>query len=104
MGGYYSGLNTSLLKALPSSKRVLEIGCAEGLLGSRYLQANPGAQWIGVDIHPPSVAQAKQVLTEAHRIDVEQESLECLGGGFDLIVLGDVLEHLKDSESLVRLS
>ena len=40
---YYDGLNLKLLDAIPAkARRVLELGCANGLLGRRFKELHPG--------------------------------------------------------------
>ena len=96
MDNYYKSVNQKLLQALPAAARVLEVGCAEGRLGHVFKQQCPQAEWIGVDIHAPAVEAAKQLLDDAHCLNVERDDLTALGSGFDLVVMGDVLEHLVD--------
>jgi 2-polyprenyl-3-methyl-5-hydroxy-6-metoxy-1,4-benzoquinol methylase len=91
---YYKSLNQKLMQALPVAGRALEIGCAEGRLGQAFKRQCPEAEWIGVDIHAPSVESAKQIIDEAHCLNIEHDDLSALGSGFDLVVMGDVLEHL----------
>jgi 2-polyprenyl-3-methyl-5-hydroxy-6-metoxy-1,4-benzoquinol methylase len=96
------GVNRALLAALPAAKRVLEFGCATGALGRRYKGLHPAASWTGVEVNDPSLAAARRHLDSAHRIDLDVDSIASVGAGFDLIVLGDVLEHLKRPEALLR--
>jgi 2-polyprenyl-3-methyl-5-hydroxy-6-metoxy-1,4-benzoquinol methylase len=96
MDNYYKNVNQKLLQALPVAKKVLEIGCAEGPLGFCYKREHPRAEWVGVDIHAPAVDAARQVIDQAHCLDIERDDLSALGAGFDLVVMGDVLEHLVD--------
>ena len=70
MDNYYKSVNQKLLQALPTAARVLEVGCAEGRLGHVFKQQCPQAEWIGVDIHAPAVEAAKQLLDEAHCLNV----------------------------------
>jgi len=94
MDSYYSGLNKKLFHTLPPARRVLELGCAEGRLGAAYKSQHPDAKWVGVDIHAPAVDSAAPLLDEVFCLDVERDDLSDLGENFDLVVMGDVLEHL----------
>ena len=48
--GYYDGANYKILEFVPiSSRRVLEIGCAEGKLGTTIKSRNQCEYW-GMDI------------------------------------------------------
>lgn len=91
-----TGINAALLAALPPAARVLELGCADGRLGQRYKHVHPAARWTGVDRNPASVAEARAHLDDVLAIDLETGTLEAAGTNFDLIVLGDVLEHLRE--------
>jgi SAM-dependent methyltransferase len=101
MSDYYEGLNGKLLAAIPPSKKVLELGCGAGHLGRRYKELNPGAQWHGVDFHNPSVEKAAKYLDQVWTANLDQADIEMFGTGYDCIVMGDVLEHLKAPELLV---
>lgn len=79
--------------------RVLEIGCGEGALGAAYLRRNPTCRYVGVECHAPSAAIARGRLPEV--IAANAETLDDAGGPFDLVVLGDVLEHFADPEAML---
>jgi SAM-dependent methyltransferase len=78
---------------LPQSRRILEIGCAEGALGAS-LEAR-GARVTGVeaDAEAARVAATRLSRVVARPFD---EALPSLEGGFDTVILADVLEHLPD--------
>ena len=102
MNSYYDGLNQKLLHAIPTNARkVLELGCANGRLGQRYKELNRKSRWVGIDIAASAVTEASQVLDEAHQIDIDASELSHLGSGFDVIVIGDLLEHLKSPEAVL---
>lgn len=85
-----------------SARRVLEIGCGAGALARAYLERNPAAQYVGVELSEGATREAAGI---AHRViagDIEQTqvrvALDRMRGdaGFDVLVFGDVLEHLRD--------
>lgn len=94
---YYDGLNLKLLAAIPSdARRVLELGCANGRLGRRFKEQHPGVYWRGIDISADAAAVAAEHLDAVDVIDLDAQSLDGAGKGFDTIVIGDLLEHLRN--------
>jgi SAM-dependent methyltransferase len=103
MNSYYDGLNTKLLEAIPrNATKVLELGCANGKLGARYKQLNTSTFWVGVDVNAEAVHEASGRLDEVYQLDLDMEGLAKIGRGFDVIVIGDLLEHLKKPEALLN--
>jgi len=97
MADYYDGLNVKLLSAIPAgARRVLELGCANGRLGRRFKELHPDVQWWGVELAAAAAATAAQHLDRVFTLDLNQADLGVLGGGFDVVVIGDLLEHLRD--------
>lgn len=77
-----------------SPRRVLDLGCANGALAEAITRL--GHQVTGVD-----VAASPGVQGRMHRFvvaDLERGLPEDLGGPFDVIVAGDVLEHVRHPE------
>jgi SAM-dependent methyltransferase len=100
MSGYYDGLNLKLLQAIPSDARqVLELGCAHGRLGQRFKETHPDTRWTGVELNTEAARQAATVLDRVIVRDLDLEGWAGLGNPFDVIVIGDLLEHLKDPEA-----
>lgn len=85
----------ALVRQAPS--RVLEVGCALGATGG-YLKARHGCEVVGVEIDERMAELARAHLDRVHVGDLNRTTLiELLGPEpFDLIFLGDVLEHLVD--------
>jgi len=97
MSNYYDGLNLKLLAAIPrEARRVLELGCANGRLGQRFKELHPGVTWWGVDIAQEAVSAASAHLDRVFKLNLDTDDLAVLEGGFDVIVIGDLLEHLHD--------
>lgn len=102
MNSYYDGLNQKLLNVIPlNARKILELGCANGRLGQRYKELNHNSRWVGVDIQKSAIAEASQVLDEAHQIDIDASELSQVGADFDVLVIGDLIEHLKYPEVLL---
>ena len=96
MSSYYDGLNLKLLAAIPAdAKRVLELGCANGRLGQRFKELHPGVHWTGIELNPTAAAEAARVIDHVAVLDLDRTDFRTIGRGFDVIVIGDLLEHLK---------
>ncbi len=99
---YYDGLNQKLYNALPkNAHKVLELGCANGYLGKLYKEVNPNSTWWGLDLSAQALETASQHLDQVFAIDLDCDSLTTIEKGFDLIVIGDLLEHLKNPEKVL---
>jgi 2-polyprenyl-3-methyl-5-hydroxy-6-metoxy-1,4-benzoquinol methylase len=96
--------HTAMLRMVGFNKRVLEAGCASGHVSER-LNAQ-GCTVVGVEIEADIVEPAMQWLERAIIGNVEEESLWAELGDelFDVILFGDVLEHLKDPLFTLRES
>ena len=103
MSNYYDGLNQKLLAAIPDDARhVLELGCANGRLGRRFKETHPQVQWWGVDCSAEASATAGEHLDRVFTADIDSMDLSTLGRGFDVIVIGDLLEHLRRPQAALE--
>ena len=85
-----------MVELIGSNKSVLDVGCASGYL-AKTLGAF-GNTVTGVEYDPAAAAEAEPHLHRVVVADLDQVDLaEAVGGdSFDVIVFGDVLEHLRD--------
>lgn len=92
----------AIVALVGSDKRVLDVGCAAGYI-ARALVAH-GCVVVGVDNDEAALDQARDTLERAVVADLETADLvaELDGDRFEVIVLGDVLEHLTNPERLLR--
>ncbi len=102
--GYPDILNPDLLDRIPlDASLVLDVGCHKGMLGAAYRRRNPRAVVFGVDADAEAVGVAATRLHEAACLDIETEPLPFdAPGGYDCIIYGDVLEHLRDPWRVMR--
>ncbi|HEX9330876.1 MAG TPA: class I SAM-dependent methyltransferase [Anaerolineales bacterium] len=89
----------SRLSVLPAQNKVLDVGAASGMLARmcqnktlRLFGIEPNANWA----HIASPLYEKMWICSISDMD------EKLLGGFDVIVLGDILEHLPDPEAVLQ--
>lgn len=91
------GRISAMLSARQPSK-ILDLGCSSGLLAERL--RSMGHHVVGVDVHEfPGVGERTSAF---FRADLNQGIPAEVGGGFDIVLAADVLEHLVDPASLVR--
>ncbi|MCC6437211.1 MAG: glycosyltransferase [Acidimicrobiales bacterium] len=85
---------------LPAGARVMEVGCSTGFF-SVHLTAR-GCEVVGCELDPEALARARERGVTAHRLDVTDGAdraellRRCGGRRFDVVLFGDVLEHLAD--------
>ncbi len=78
-------------------KRVLDLGCRSGALSRAYLDGN---EVVGVDVDRSALADAAALGIETHWADVE-EPLPFPDASFDVVVAGELLEHLRNPSDVV---
>jgi 2-polyprenyl-3-methyl-5-hydroxy-6-metoxy-1,4-benzoquinol methylase len=83
-----------------ANQRVLEVGCSTGYL-SEALQRR-GCRITGVEIDATAGEAARQWCERVVIGDVESMDLAPLGSGYDVLLLADVLEHLRDPVAALR--
>ena len=102
--GYYRNSRPELAELVPATaRRVLEIGCAAGEMGRLLKSQRPGIQVVGIEREEAAAALARQHLDGVIRGDIESlADLPYPVGWFDCLVFGDVLEHLREPEAILR--
>jgi methionine biosynthesis protein MetW len=73
-------------------RRVLDLGCRDGALTEAYAGGN---DVVGVDADRDALAAAQRLGIETHWADLDQ-SLAFADESFDVVVAGELLEHLRD--------
>jgi SAM-dependent methyltransferase len=88
-----------------SSLRILDIGCGSGHAVTRFLGKTED-HVIGIDMHPPNVAYAEKHFGHLGlRFScIDAQELSSTGEVFDVVVLADVLEHLDDPSSILKMA
>lgn len=83
-----------------TGKRILDIGCRDGELTSHYAANN---NVVGLDIDHEALRQIKKRLgIEAQWHDINQAALPFDDESFDVLVAGEILEHLVSPEFVAR--
>ncbi len=88
---------------MPAAARsLLDIGCGAGGLGRALRQAGSAARLIGVEPDPALAAHAERHYDAVHRLDIERDVVPVEPGTLDVLVYGDVLEHLRDPWGVLK--
>ena len=82
-----------IIKLVPHNARVLDVGCASGYLASFLKLKN--CHVTGVDNNPEYILEAKNYCDSVILLDITKEDLE---GIYDVIILGDLIEHTPNPE------
>jgi 2-polyprenyl-3-methyl-5-hydroxy-6-metoxy-1,4-benzoquinol methylase len=83
-----------------NGKRVLDLGCRDGSLTQYYA---PGNTVTGVDIDSHALSLASERLSVSGvRHDLNRQRLPFEDSSFDVVVAGEVLEHLIDPAFIVN--
>ena len=99
-GHYLDFVNEPMLRAVDGApRRVLELGCAAGMLGSTLKERFPGVHVTGIEAGQAAAAIAATRIDRVIPERIEQVDFAARGfaaGEFDTVLAGDILEHLVD--------
>jgi 2-polyprenyl-3-methyl-5-hydroxy-6-metoxy-1,4-benzoquinol methylase len=96
------GAHELILRAVPPGSNVLDVGCATGYL-AEPLSERDCRVW-GVDRDAAAVSIAALSYEAAHTVDLDEcDALPLDEAFFDVVICGDVIEHLRDPKHGLRL-
>ena len=82
----------AVVRALPASGRLLDVGCGHGLVANEAVLRNPGLRVLGIDISEAKIDAAKQSVGTRTNIEFRLAPLEDIPEtGFDAVSVIDVL-------------
>ena len=88
-----------LIRSLTPGK-LLDIGCQRGEWTRQWLEA--GWTCCGVDINSQDVQAAKARGIQAKVCDLNSQALPFHPDGFDLVIAGEMIEHLVDTSGFLQ--
>ncbi|MGH7022995.1 MAG: class I SAM-dependent methyltransferase [Caulobacteraceae bacterium] len=103
---YFANPRREWLEVMPANPglAVLELGCGNGATGAAALAEGRCGVWVGIERQGLAASQAARVLSEVIAGDVDSLAIPYAEASFDLLIMGEVLEHLPDPEAtLARL-
>lgn len=88
------GGHVKLLNLVAPGSRVLDAGCSSGYLAQRLVAS--GCRVTGLEMDSAAAEQARRFCDEVLVGDVEHMELPFEPGSFDVVLCGDLIEHLRD--------
>ena len=90
------GGHARLLDLVGADKRVLDVGCSSGYLARPLVER--GCTVVGIESDPEAAGAARAVCEDVLVGDVEVMALPFENGSFDVVLCGDLIEHLREPE------
>jgi 2-polyprenyl-3-methyl-5-hydroxy-6-metoxy-1,4-benzoquinol methylase len=90
------GGHAKLLRLVGEGKRVLDVGCSSGYLARPLVER--GCTVVGIEQDARAAEEARSVCADVLVGDVEAMELPFEHDAFDVILCGDLLEHLREPE------
>jgi SAM-dependent methyltransferase len=100
MRGFFAALD-GFLDAIPTPRRVLEIGVGEGIVNARVRERFPEASVLGLDLPDAELAAGWRELDLACLFG-DATTLPFPDDAFDLVMAIEVFEHLPDTDAALR--
>jgi 2-polyprenyl-3-methyl-5-hydroxy-6-metoxy-1,4-benzoquinol methylase len=90
----YNATYDAVLRILPHSAKVLDIGCGPGNISRYFLKKRPDLKVFGIDSAPNMIAVAKKNTPEARFEIMEADAISKIEERFDAIICGFVIPYL----------
>ncbi len=89
-----------IISLLPEEGTVLDVGCGGGYLMS--LMENLGFKTQGIDVSSNAVKEARKRGLNVKKLNLEENWGENVKTKFDLVVAGEIIEHIYDTDSFLE--
>lgn len=101
-GKLYTALVIQKLVEAGAVKTFLDIGAGEGTYSKLLRASLPGTTWHAVEVWQPYVGQHGlwDLYDHVHVADARKFDLSKVNGGADMVLCGDVLEHMEKQDAL----
>jgi 2-polyprenyl-3-methyl-5-hydroxy-6-metoxy-1,4-benzoquinol methylase len=101
---YFAGVRSDLIARLPPDRdrAILEIGCGEGSTGAYAKHEGKCGLYVGVELFPYAASVAASLIDRVYTANIESFDLPEPRESFDVLIAGEVLEHLVDPWAVLR--
>lgn len=96
-----TGYHDFFVERVRRGERVLDVGCGVGALAADLARVKD-ALVTGVDLDRRAVTEARRVRRDPRLTFLEADARSLPAGGFDVVILSNVLEHLDDRVEFLR--
>jgi SAM-dependent methyltransferase len=93
------GGHARLLDLVGANRRVLDVGCSSGYLARPLVER--GCAVVGIERDPEAARLARTVCDDVVVGDVEEVDLPFDTASFDVVLCGDLIEHLRDPDAFL---
>ena len=89
------------IKSLNNKKlRILDVGCSKGFV-AKVLQGY-NFEFYGIEYSKEDAKEGKRYYKKIKILDLDKEKPNYKNNSFDIIIMADIIEHLKDSLGVVK--
>jgi ubiquinone/menaquinone biosynthesis C-methylase UbiE len=100
VGRFLAHVAVAVVRARP--RRVLEVGCGEGVVLEYLADRNPSSRFDGLELDPAALARARLRCPRTTLVRGDVYALPFPDQSYDLVLCLEVLEHLPDPARALR--
>ena len=98
--GYYKEKIKFILEETGEGKLVLDVGCNDGFIGEMLIKKQNKVFGLDIVKNNLEIAESRGLIVK--NVNVEKEKLPFKNNYFDVVILGDIIEHVFDTDRLLR--